>query len=185
MVGAERALGHLQLAEQHRASLAQAAHHSAIHRGNEVAMDHGAGRSRDTGGPAQILDRDRHAMQGSDGLATSQPGIDVGRLRECKLGCQACIGMKPRVEPLDAPQHGLRHFGGGEFARPYQLCKRPDAQPGDVIVGHGAEALLGTRVPQYAMASRGSTSDPPKKLAKPNVPFRAEISLRCLQRDRK
>jgi hypothetical protein len=62
MVG-EGALGHLELAQQHGTCGAEALDHGGIDLGHPVGQDGRAAGGADALGEAQVLHRDRHAVQ--------------------------------------------------------------------------------------------------------------------------
>ena len=138
MVVGERALGELELAEQDGAGLAQLAHDGRVERRHEVAVQRHARRGRDAFGAAQVLDRDRHAVQLRQDLPPSDHLLGVARLRERELGRDEGVRLQRRVEPLDPAQHRLAS------ARPARPCA---PRAGATIVGSRDSAVRGFRSP--------------------------------------
>ncbi len=77
MMRAIGALGHLQLAEDHRPRLLQARHDGRVPRRHVGAMDGHPRRGRDLRRVAEILYGDRHAMQRPARRARSGLGIEA------------------------------------------------------------------------------------------------------------
>ena len=85
MVRAERAFGHLQLAQDHRAVGLEPRHHGGVLGRHVVAMDRHAGGGGNARGVAQILHRNRHAVQwpaplACGDLAVGARGVGQGLL---------------------------------------------------------------------------------------------------------
>ena len=73
-------LGHGEFAQQHRAGLAQTFHHRAVIRGFEVAHHRHAGSGDDIFGVAKVFERNGHAVQRTENLATHDHGVCLTRL---------------------------------------------------------------------------------------------------------
>ena len=115
MVVGERALGELQLAEQDGAGLAQLAHDGRVDARDEVAVQRHARRGGDAFGPAQVLDRDRHAVQLRQDLAPADHLLGRARLRQRELGRDERIRLQGRV---DAARSGAAWPRSARPARP-------------------------------------------------------------------
>ena len=100
-------LGQLQLAENDRAGRIELAHHGGILGGTEVPVDRHAGRRRHALCPAQVLHRDRHAMQWPADLAAHDLGLGGTGLHQRCLGHHVCVALELAVQLLDARKLGL------------------------------------------------------------------------------
>jgi hypothetical protein len=87
------ALGQLQLAQDDRARRIQLAHHRGILGGTEILIDRHAGGCRHPLRPAQILDRDRHAVQWATDLAAHDLGLGRASLDQRRLGHHVGIAL--------------------------------------------------------------------------------------------
>ena len=72
-------------------------------------------------GAAQVLHRDRHAVQLRKDLAPPDHLLGIARLRQGELRRRQRIGFQGRVETLDAPQHLLRQLDRRHLAGDDQL----------------------------------------------------------------
>jgi hypothetical protein len=127
MVRAEGAFGHLQLAQDHRAAGLETGHHRGVLFGHVVTMDGHAGRGRDAFGLAEILDRDRHAVQRPARAAGSGLGIARGGIRQRPLGRQGGVALELGIEAGDAVEERPGRLHRGELARlqaPRDLVQR-------------------------------------------------------------
>jgi hypothetical protein len=137
----ERAFGQLQLAEQHRARLAQLAHDRRIECRHEVAVQRHPGRGDDAFGVAEVLDRDRHAVQLRQDLAPADHLLGAARLRQRELGGHAGIRLQCRVEALDPAQQVLGQLDRRDLARGEQPRELVDLEVVEFAVFHQPEAL--------------------------------------------
>jgi hypothetical protein len=107
MVVGERAFGHLQLAQQHRTGLAQLAHRGGVEGRHEIAVQRHARRGGHALGVAEVLYRDRHAVQLRQHLAFAEQPVGLARLRQCELGRHPRVRLQRRIDAFDAPEHLL------------------------------------------------------------------------------
>src|SRR6185312_11451412 len=117
MVRAERAFGHLQLAQDHRALGLETGHHGGVLGRDVVAMDHHAGGGRHASGVAQVLDRDRHAVQRSARAASRSLGIARRGIGQRTLGRQGGEALEPGIDPPDAVEQRAGEIDRAELAR--------------------------------------------------------------------
>ena len=106
MVG-EGAFGELQLAQQDGAGLGEALDDRRIVVGPEVLVDRHAGGGRNALGVAEVLHRDRHAVQRPAIGAAPDLGLGLARLLQREVGGDGGVALQPAVEFADALQHGL------------------------------------------------------------------------------
>jgi hypothetical protein len=110
-------LGQLQLAQCDGTGGIQPAHHRGILGGMEVLVDRHARGGRHALRPAQILHRDRHAMQRSADLATHDLGLGGACLAERCLRHDVGIALEHAVRRLDTRELRRRGLHRGNFPR--------------------------------------------------------------------
>lgn len=115
VVVGKRRFSHGEFAQHHRACFAQALDHGAVIAGFEVAHHRHASGGGDVFGVAQVFERDGHAVQGTQNLATHDHGLCVSRLLQSRVMCDGGIGQQTLVDALYAAQHHLREFNAGQF----------------------------------------------------------------------
>src|SRR5579871_1817539 len=106
-------LGRYRLAQNDRAGSTQERNAGGIAGGPVAAVDRRAHLGRKVGGIEHVLDADRHAMQHAAGRAA----VEVARMRERKLGVEACEGMHRAFARRDAIEAGAHNGFCGEFSR--------------------------------------------------------------------
>src|SRR5438093_91820 len=100
----QRKLRHVELAEGHRARLAEAGDRRALDRGHEVVAGPGAARGRKPGHVAEVLVGERHAVQRAAGATGSELGLEGPRRRQRAVRVDGDEGVDVPVEPFDAVQ---------------------------------------------------------------------------------
>ena len=111
------AFGHLQLAKDDRAAGREPLDDGCILLRHVVLVDGHAGSSRHTLGPAQVFDRDRHAVQRAADFAAADLGFRGPRLRQCLLGHERRVAVQRAVERLDARKLSFGDLDGRQLAR--------------------------------------------------------------------
>ena len=112
-----RTLGHVQLAQEHRARLGQLRHDRGVVGRLEIGVDrHPAGGS-DALGEAQILHRDRDAVQGAPVEPLADLGLRLSRLLQREVGRYGGVTLETGIEGLDPGEDGLGDLNRGEIAR--------------------------------------------------------------------
>ena len=109
--------GELQLAHDHRAGAAQALHDGRVLIGLEVGVDRHARGSGNALGPAQVLHRDRRAMQRATNLALRDFGVGAPRVGQRAVGHQGGVALERTVELLNATELRLGRVNARNFAR--------------------------------------------------------------------
>lgn len=133
MVARIGALGQGELAEDDGAGGTKAGRHCAVLGGAEVAVDRHTTRGRRVMAPAEVLDRDRHAVKrtanpaGRD-LALRRRGFRQGSLRHHRL-----IGPKRAVERGDAIEHRPCERERRQLARVETLADLAEARKGEPV----------------------------------------------------
>jgi hypothetical protein len=111
------ALGQLQFAQDDGAGCVELAHHCGILGGAEVLIDRHAGRGRHPLRRAQILDRDRHAVERPADLAAHDLGLGGAGLNQRRLGHHMGETLELAVQPFDACQFRRCRLDRRDFAR--------------------------------------------------------------------
>ena len=111
------ALGQLQFAQDDRARRIELAHDCGIRSGTEVLIDRHAGRGRHALCPAQILDRDRHAVEWPTDLAAHDLGLGRTSLDQRCLSHPMGIALELAVELFDARKLCCCRLDRRDFAR--------------------------------------------------------------------
>ncbi|MNZ74988.1 hypothetical protein D3C78_934560 [compost metagenome] len=124
MVSGEGAFGHLQLAEHHRAGLAQTGDHGGVLRRNEITVNRHAGSGRYAGGPQQVLVGDGDAVQRAAAFAAHQLAFGLARLFQGQFRGDAGVAVQVAVEPVNARQLRLgdldrRQLAGADQQRQF------------------------------------------------------------------
>ena len=125
------ALGHLQLAQDDRARLLQSRHDGRVRGGNVLAVNRHAGGGRHARGVAQILHRDRHAVQRAARLARSGLGVEARGVLQRTFGRHRGIALEPGIERLDAVENRPGRLDRRQLARlqaPRDLIERQVVQ---------------------------------------------------------
>jgi len=104
MVDRKSGFGHRQLAEDDRSRAFETLHHSAGVRRDEVPMDAHPGRGRRIIGVAQILDRDRHAVERAAPETAVEFRLCLPRFGHRAIGEQRRIGFQRALMPTDPRQ---------------------------------------------------------------------------------
>ena len=102
MVRRVSAFGHVQLAQHHRASVEQLAHHGGIGFGHMVVAQRRAPGGANASGFAQVLQTDRHTVHRPAPLAAPDLILGLARLRQRDLGREREVAAQRRVELGDA-----------------------------------------------------------------------------------
>jgi len=103
-------LGHLQLAEQHSAGLAQPSHNGRILSWPVLPTDRHAGRGWNALRIAEVLDRDRNALQRT--ATEALPDFVVGqfRLLHRQVGGYGGVAFQAAIKPPDSFQYCACHL---------------------------------------------------------------------------
>ena len=94
----------VQLAEQHRPSVAEFSHDRAIRLGNPVAKDLRRRCGADAGGSKHVLERDRNAVQRATILAGHDFGVGAPGVGDGPIGGDGDVGVYLRIQSFDALQ---------------------------------------------------------------------------------
>src|SRR5207244_13218117 len=98
----QRELGHVELAERHGPRLAQAVHRGAFVLGREVLARRRATRRRQPPDVAEVLVRERHAVERPAREPGGQLRLELPRGRESALRVHGDEATDLGVEPRDA-----------------------------------------------------------------------------------
>ena len=147
---AARPFVQIRLADQHRAGLAQSRCRRRVEIGHEVLQDRGAGGGGDAGRAVQVLQADRHAVQGAAPVPCLDLGLRLARLLAGKIGGDGDEGVEARLEALDAGERRL-----GEFHRRQPAVA--DQPPG---AGDGQAVQVGLAHRGHSRGVRKSNSKP-------------------------
>ena len=107
----------MQFAEDDGTSCVELAHDGGILGGVEVLIDRHAGRRWHALCPAQILDRDRHAVEWPADLAARDLGLGGAGLNQRRLGHHMGETLELAVQPFDARQFDRCRLDRRDFAR--------------------------------------------------------------------
>src|SRR5580765_3782070 len=136
MVVGERSLGKLELPKQDGAGLAQLADDGRIDVRDEGAVQRHSCRRGNSFGPAQVLDRDRHAVELRQELAPPDHLLGGARLRQRQLRRDERIRLQGRIDTLDPAQHRLGQLNGRDLARRDKTRQLVDLEVVEVVEGH-------------------------------------------------
>ena len=154
VVRAIGALGHLQLAQDHRARRFQSRHDGRVAGGNMFAMDRHAGGCRNARGVAEILHRDRHAVQPAARLARRSLGVEASGVLQRALGRHRGVAPELGIERRDAVEDRPSHLDRGQLAclqAPRNLIERQVVQirrhafASSASLGISSSGVMGSR----------------------------------------
>lgn len=131
------ALGELHLAEDDGARVLEPAHDGCICTGTKVAMKRGACRRRNALGPEQVLERNRHAMQGPPIPALRDVGVRGFRLGHGRFRHHVNVAAEIAVDGVDPVELRARHLQRRDFAR-LEVCRERGEFEIVQGVGHGS-----------------------------------------------
>ena len=148
MVIAERALGHLELAEDHGTGLAKPLHHRGVlGRAPVFEERHAAGR-RHVGRLAEVLDRHRHAMQRAPITALADFALGLPGCFQGALGRQMRERVQPGLQPLDAVECRQGYLDRRDLVCPDGAGDRVQARERPVLAGVGSHSAALSSLPR-------------------------------------
>jgi hypothetical protein len=123
MVGDERELGHVKLAEKHRPRLLEPFDGRGSARGEVAAEDaRRSARRRDACGVEEVFHRQRNPVQRAELAAARERLLGPPCRRNGMVGGHVEVTVNPSIDTLDAFEIGVdrlerRHFAGADPAR--------------------------------------------------------------------
>jgi hypothetical protein len=87
-------------------------------------------------GTEVVLDREGHAVEGTDGPRLRQRGVGAGGLRQGALGVDLHHGVDRRVDLLDAPQVGVDDLHRRDRPRAEQAGESQRGRLGEIGRAH-------------------------------------------------
>ena len=107
VIGGHRSFGQVQLAEEHRSRPAEPRHDGRVVVGHEVRQDRGGAHRPDAARVAQVLDRDRHAVQRPAVVPGADLAVRSGGGRARLVGHHRRVAPEAPVDGRNAVEQGL------------------------------------------------------------------------------
>ena len=183
----DRQLGHVRLAEDHRARRPQAADDLGVGRCGAVREQPKAVASPATS--TVVLDRDRHAQQ-RPRVACAGAAVGLPRLGPRALGEHHPVGVEQRVQALDPLEVELDQLARGDLAAADELGLARGAGKGEVGGVHGAGEAIRWRAMRRVVdglggfTGRGACTDAERRAAHRAARASARRSSRARRRRR-